>query len=204
MIHYVTTEDLHIAYFEQGNKADPSILLLHGWPDDATAWSAVMPKLVQKGYRVIAPWYRGFGTTNFLKKDTPRTGNSGIIAHDTIEFMNNLGIKNFSVVGHDWGSSVAEYLAVGWPERIEQIVFLCYKPRLGGISTPSFKQARLQWHHWFMATKRGKEAVRKDPIGFARIMWETWAPKDWFDEQTFQQVAQSWLNPDFVDVKDGT
>jgi pimeloyl-ACP methyl ester carboxylesterase len=60
--------------------------------------------------------------------------------------------------------------------------------------------ARLQWYHWFQATKRGAQAFRDDGKGFARIMWETWSPSGWFDEATFERVAASFENPDWIDV----
>jgi hypothetical protein len=33
--------------------------------------------------------------------------------------------------------------------------------------TPSFDQAQRQWYHWFLATRRGAQAVRDDRRGFA-------------------------------------
>src|SRR6202012_4572352 len=75
-----------------------------------------------------------------------------------------------------------------------------HPPRLGGPKPPPFWRARLQWYHWFQATKLGADAVRKDPKGFARIMWETWSPPGWFDDATFERVSTSWDNPDWVDV----
>ena len=200
MIHYASTDLLKMAYHEQGAKDKPVVLLLHGWPDDATTWDAVMPQLMNAGYRVIAPYLRGFGDTAFKKERTPRTGNSGIHAFDIIELMDSLGIKKFSVVGHDWGANIAESLAVGWPKRTERMALLCTPPRLGGMPTPPFEHAQLEWYHWFQATKRGEEAVRANPIGFARIMWKNWSPQGWFREETFDRVSQSWKNPDFADV----
>ena len=91
-------------------------------------------------------------------------------------------------------------LAVGWPERIGRIAMLSTPSRLGGLKTPPFWHARLQWYHWFQTTKRGVEAVRGDPKGFARIMWETWSPREWFDDETFEGVAQSFSNTDWLDV----
>jgi len=200
MIHYAETELLTMAYLEKGATGSPVILFLHGWPDDATAWEAVMPKLEERGYRVIAPWLRGFGQTTFKEKQTARTGNAGIIAFDIIELMDSLNIPKFCIVGHDWGSNIGEALAIGWPERVIKIAFLSSPPRMGRIPVPNFKHAQLQWYHWFMATKKGASAVRKDPTGFARIMWENWAPKGWFTEDSFEKVSESWRNPDFVDV----
>jgi pimeloyl-ACP methyl ester carboxylesterase len=158
-----------------------------------------MPLVQTMGYRVIAPWLRGFGQTSFKKEESPRTSNPVILAYDAIALMNKSGIQKFSVVGHDWGSNIAEVLAIGWPDRIDRLALLSLPPRLGGVK-PSFDHAQLQWYHWFMATRLGAEAVRNNPIGFAHIMWDNWAPKGWFDEATFQKVAQSWLNPDFVDI----
>ncbi|MGI4751233.1 MAG: alpha/beta fold hydrolase [Janthinobacterium lividum] len=200
MIRYASTDLLNIAFLEQGADDCPAVLLLHGWPDDATTWDGVMPKLMAAGYRVIAPWLRGFGNTTFHKNSTLRTGNSGILAFDAIALMDDLGIKKFSVIGHDWGVNIAEALAIGWPERIDRIALLSSSPKLGGMPTPPFKHAQLEWYHWFMATKRGEGAVRADPIGFAKIMWDNWAPKGWYNNELFEQVAQSWKNKDFVDI----
>ena len=200
MLYHADTELLNMAYHTQGADDKPVVLLLHGWPDDATTWEKVLPEIMAAGYRVIAPYLRGFGETTFKKKSTPRTGNSGIHAYDIIELMDTLGIKKASVIGHDWGANIAEALAVGWPKKIERIALLSTPPRLGGMPTPPFEEAQLEWYHWFQATKRGQEAVRADRNGFAHIMWENWSPKGWFTEETFSQVAQSWQNKDFVDV----
>lgn len=196
----IVAGDLAIAYLDDGPKDGPIILLLHGWPDDATTWNAVTPPLNAAGFRTIAPALRGCGETRFTSAVAPRTGNSGILAMDAIALMDGLSIERFSVVGHDWGSNIAEALAIGWPGRVDRLALLSSPPRLGGAPTPTFAQAQRQWYHWFQATKRGAEAIRKDPRGFAHVMWENWAPKDWFEETTFEEVAASFDNPDWVDV----
>ena len=68
------------------------------------------------------------------------------------------------------------------------------------MRTSPFWHAQLQWYHWFQATERGAQAVRDDRKGFARIMWETWSPQGWFDHVTFDRVAASFDNPDWVHV----
>ena len=73
-------------------------------------------------------------------------------------------------------------------------------PRLGGMPTPPFEQTQRQWYHWFMATGRGAEAVRGDRRAFAHLHWVNWSPPGWFDEATFERVAESWDNPDWLDV----
>ena len=195
----LTTDLLDIAYLDNGPKEGSAVLLIHGWPDDASTWDVVAPQLNQAGLRTIVPTLRGFGQTR-LHDSTPRTGNSAILAMDMIALMDGLGIDRFMVAGHDWGSNTAEALAVGWPERIERMAMLCTPPRLGGMPTPPFEQAQRQWYHWFMATERGAQAVRDDRLGFAHIQWVNWSPPGWFEEATFTRVAKSFDNPDWADV----
>ncbi|MES3100419.1 L-dopachrome tautomerase-related protein [Sphingomonas faeni] len=195
----LTTEDLVFAYADTGPRDGPPVLLIHGWPDDASTWDAVLPALHDAGLRTIVPTLRGFGETRFVG-DAPRTGNSAILAMDMIALMDGLGIETFMVAGHDWGSNTAEALAVGWPDRVERMAMLATPPRLGGMPTPPFEQAQRQWYHWFMATARGAQAVRDDHKGFAHIHWVNWSPPGWFDEATFARVAASFENPDWAAV----
>jgi pimeloyl-ACP methyl ester carboxylesterase len=196
----IQTSLLEIAYRDDGPRDGHAVLLLHGWPDDSSTWDAIIPILNDAGLRTIAPTTRGFGETRFLSPDTPRTGNAARLVLDVIEMLDALDIGAFSVAGHDWGANMAEMLAVGWPARVDRIAMLSTPPRLGGLATSPFWHARLQWYHWFQATKRGAQAVRDDRKGFARIMWETWSPQGWFDDATFDRVAASFDNRDWADV----
>lgn len=196
----IRAADLDIAYTEHGAADAPAVLLVHGWPDDASTWDGVAPAIAALGRRVIVPTLRGFGDTRFVFDETPRTGNSAVLATDMIALLDALGIERFTAIGHDWGANTVEALAVGWPERVERLAMLASPPRLGGAPTPPFWHAQREWYHWFMATKRGAQAVRDDRRGFARTHWENWSPEGWFDETTFDAVAGSWDNPDWVDV----
>jgi len=196
----IRTKQLLIETRDCGPKSGYAILLAHGWPDDASAWDAVTPALNEAGFRTIAPMYRGFGQTRFLSAKARRTGNVGILAIDAIALMDALSIERFYVAGHDWGSNVAEALAVGWSDRVPRIAMMSTPSRLGGLQSPSFEQARRQWYHWFQATQKGAEAVIRDPKGFAHTMWKTWSPEGWFEEMQFERVAKSFLNPDWTKV----
>lgn len=170
------TDELAITYEDSGSGERGTAVLLHGWPDDASTWTAVAPALNRAGLRTIVPTLRGFGGTRFLTAAAPRTGNSGILAMDVIALVDGLGIGRFAVAGHDWGSNVAEALAVGWPGRVERLAMLSTPPRLGGMPTPPFWHAQLEWYRWFMVTPRGAQAVQDDRRGFARLHWENWSP----------------------------
>lgn len=194
------TEDLIVEFRSEGPSDGPVVLLLHGWPDDATTWDGISPILNAAGFRTIAPMLRGFGGSRFRSPDTRRAGDACILAMDAIQLLDALGVDQFSVAGHDWGSNVTEALAVGWQSRVNRVAMLSTPLRLGGWPASSFEQAQRQWYHWFQATKRGEAAVRADPHGFARTMWVNWSPKGWLHDATFERVARSFENPDWVEV----
>jgi pimeloyl-ACP methyl ester carboxylesterase len=195
------TEVLEIAFLQNGRGADRAALLLHGWPDDATTWLSVAERLSKAGIRTVMPWLRGFGPTRFLSASTCRGGRTQALAQDALDLMDALGIERFSVVGHDWGARTAYALAAIAPERLETITALSlgYFPR-GAFPVPPFQQSRAWWYQWFMSADRGAEAVAKDRRGFARIQRETWSPPGWFDEATFEAVARSFENPDWLAI----
>jgi pimeloyl-ACP methyl ester carboxylesterase len=123
------------------------------------------------------------------------------LAQDALDLADALSLETFAVLGHDWGARVAYTLAALFPERVTAIaaLALAYQPR-GQFSVPSFDQSRRFWYQWFMCTDTGAEAVRKDPIGFARIQWETWSPSGWFDDAEFDLTAESFSSPDWVEI----
>jgi pimeloyl-ACP methyl ester carboxylesterase len=200
MTDVVTTPTLRIAYQSGGPRDGAPVLLLHGWPDDPRTYAKVAPALQRRGFRTVAPWLRGFGDTRFLSNDTLRSGEMVAMAQDALDLADALGWDRFAVVGHDWGARIAYALAILAPERVTRIAPMSVGWQPGELATPGFAQARKYWYQWFMATARGKAAVRADPKGFARIMWETWAPAGWFGEAEFAATAAAFDNPDWVAI----
>jgi pimeloyl-ACP methyl ester carboxylesterase len=197
MTQFAETPTLRIAYEDGGPKNGPAVLLLHGSPDDPRTWDAVATALQAAGFRTIVPYLRGFGPTVFLSADTMRSGEMVAMAQDAIDLADALGLKTFAVAGHDWGARIAYVLAAAFPERVRRIAALSVGWQPGELATPSLEQVRKYWYQWFMATARGKETVRRDPKAFARIQWDTWAPKGWFSEAEFDATARSFENADW-------
>ena len=65
---------LDVAYAETGPANGPVVILLHGWPYDIHSYDDVAPILAAKGYRVLMPYARGYGDTQFLSAKTVRNG----------------------------------------------------------------------------------------------------------------------------------
>jgi len=197
----VRTDVLEISYESGGPEGGSPVLLLHGWPDAPRGFAGLADRLHAQGFRTITPYLRGFGATRFLSSATPRVGTAVALAQDAVDLADRLGLGQFAVVGHDWGARTAYTLAALFPERVTSITALAlgYQPR-GEAKVPGFEQSRRFWYQWFMCTDGGAAKVEADPIGFARIQWETWSPAGWFEEAEFVETARSFTNGDWTAI----
>ena len=143
-ISFCDTPTLRIAYLAGGPADGRPVLLLHGWPDDATTWNAIVPALHAAGCRTYRPWLRGFGATRFHSDTTTRTGEAAALAQDAIDFADAMGLDRFAVAGHDWGARTAYFMACTRPQRIERFAALSlgWQP---GLRQPRGLRQRLGW-----------------------------------------------------------
>ena len=95
------------------------VILLHGFPEDRFSWDPLTGSLAGAGYRVLAADQRGY---------SPRAHPTGRhsftldrLAGDTLALAEVAGAARFDVVGHDWGASLAWYLAGHFPERVRSL-----------------------------------------------------------------------------------
>src|ERR1051326_644186 len=86
-IKQINAGELNVGYIDEGPVNGTVVVLLHGWPYDIYSFADVVPLLTSKGYRVIVPYLRGYGTTTFLSKETPRNGQQSVVAFDIISLM---------------------------------------------------------------------------------------------------------------------
>jgi pimeloyl-ACP methyl ester carboxylesterase len=200
-VRFVETPVLEIEVEEGGSPDGRPLLLLHGWPDAPRGWLPVAGRLHERGWRTIVPALRGSGATRFRSADAPRDGRGVALAGDAVDLLDALGFGRVTVVGHDRGARVAYTLAAVAPERVTAMAALAlpYQPR-GVFAMPAFEQARAFWYQWLLYIDAGAHAVAADPIGFARIQWDTWSQPGWFDEHEFRATAGSFANPDWVAV----
>ncbi|WP_447752682.1 alpha/beta fold hydrolase [Sphingopyxis fribergensis] len=199
----VRTDLLEIAYAEYGPAAGPVMVLLHGWPYDIHAFEEVAPALAAKGYRVIVPHLRGYGTTRFLAADTARNGQPGALATDTLAMMDALGIRSCILGGFDWGARTCDIVAALWPDRVRGLVavsgYLIGSQAAGQMPLPP--EAELQWwYQFYFATERGRAGYTKYRKEFSKLIWRTASPKWAFDDATFDRSAAAFDNPDHVEI----
>ncbi|MDJ1467656.1 alpha/beta fold hydrolase [Xanthocytophaga flava] len=194
---------LDVGYTEAGPSHGQPVILLHGWPYDIHSYTEVASLLAAKGYRVIVPYLRGYGTTHFLSAQTPRNGQQSALATDVIALMDALKIEKAIIGGFDWGARTANIVAALCPERCKALVavsgYLIGSQQAN--QTPLSPKAELSWwYQFYFATERGHIGYQANRRDFAKLIWQTASPKWQFDEPTFAQSATAFDNPDHVDI----
>jgi pimeloyl-ACP methyl ester carboxylesterase len=194
---------LSVGYAEAGSAAGPPVILLHGWPYDIYSYVDVAPLLASKGYRVIVPYLRGYGTTRFLSSDTVRNGQPSVVAVDITALMDALKIEKATIAGFDWGARTANIIAALWPERCKATVsvsgYLIGSQESGKMPLPP--KAELEWwYQFYFATERGRAGYDKNRHDFAKLIWQQASPKWRFDDATYERSAQAFNNPDHVEI----
>jgi Predicted hydrolases or acyltransferases (alpha/beta hydrolase superfamily) len=194
---------LNVGYAESGPADGRPVLLLHGWPYDIHSFVDVAPLLAAKGYRSIIPYVRGYGTTRFLSADTVRNGQPSVVALDAIALLDALKIDKAIFAGFDWGARTADIVAALWPERCKGIVsvsgYLIGSQASG--KTPLPPKAEFEWwYQFYFATERGRAGYDKYRRDFSKLIWQLASPKWNFDDATFDRSAESFDNPDHVNI----
>lgn len=107
-----------IRYAEQGDPAGEPLLLLHGYTDSWYSFSRLLPLLEPGGYHVFAIDQRGHGGS-----ERPSGGyTTGDFAADVDAFLEAVGVRQATLVGHSMGSLVARRLAISYPHRVSRLV----------------------------------------------------------------------------------
>lgn len=202
-LQQVDAGDLNIGYVDIGPADGRPVLLLHGWPYDIHSYSEVAPLLAARGFRVIVPYLRGFGTTRFRSTDTLRNGQQAALAADVIALMDALGLKTALLGGFDWGARAANCVAALWPERCSAMVSVSgylIGNREAGTKPLSPKAELAWWYQFYFVTERGRAGYAAHRREFAKLIWELGSPEWEFDDATFTRSATALDNLDHVDI----
>lgn len=202
-IQQINAGVLNVGYTESGPATGKPVILLHGWPYDIHSFDSVSVILSRKGYRVIVPYLRGYGTTRFLSANTPRNGQQAALAADIIAFMDALKIKKAVIGGFDWGARTADIIAAIWPDRVTALVsvsgYLIGSQQAN--AAPLKPKAELAWwYQFYFATERGQQGYATNTNEFNQLIWELASPKWQFDSATYRQSAAAFNNPDHVAI----
>jgi pimeloyl-ACP methyl ester carboxylesterase len=117
-IKYVNVNGVRFAYIEEGQG--PLVLLFHGYPETARSWATVQKRIAAAGYRVVAPYMRGYPPTDFATEYSVKALGLDVLA--LIDLLSE--DESAVVVGHDWGAAAVYRAAAEDPSKIKKLVAL--------------------------------------------------------------------------------
>lgn len=90
---------------DTGPRDGDAVVLLHGFPQDGSAYDDVAPLLAAAGLRVLVPDQRGYSPGARPPGRAPYALPE--LVDDVAALIDAAGVARAHVVGHDWGGSVA-------------------------------------------------------------------------------------------------
>lgn len=117
-IHEAELSTGPFAWLEAGETGGLTVLCLHGFPDHPRTFEPLLPALVGAGYRVVAPWMRGYAPSGLGGPYDLRQLGDDVIALARYVSPDSPVI----LLGHDWGALASWYAAAAAPQRIAALV----------------------------------------------------------------------------------
>ena len=117
--HYSAVGGLRVAHIDEGPRAGPLVLLMHGEPTWSYLYRKMIPPLVQAGCRVVVPDLVGFG-----RSDKPARTQDHSYAHQVAwmsAWMAQLDLRDVTLFCQDWGSLIGLRMVAHMPERFARV-----------------------------------------------------------------------------------
>jgi pimeloyl-ACP methyl ester carboxylesterase len=194
---------LNVGYVAAGPADGRPVILMHGFPYDIHSYVEVAPLLAAEGYRVIVPYFRGYGTTTFQSSATPRSAEQASFALDILALMDELKIHKAILAGFDWGSRTGDIIAALWPGRCRALVSVSgyLITSLAAEKKPLPPKAEWAWwYQYYFATERGVLGLTDYRRDLGELIWKFNSPTWHFDTATYDRTAAAFRNPDYVPI----
>jgi len=186
------------AYLEEGDG--PLVLLIHGYPDDANTWEHQMRAFAAAGYRVVAPFIRGYPPTE-VRIDGYY--DRATLASDVVELATALGDGGrFRLVGHDWGAAITYGVLGAFPERVERAAALAV-PHPVEVRRSLRRDPRqvVRSFHWFLFQMPWlpERLLRAFDAQAVELLWRLWSP-EFDDRDHVRRIRDKFLHPGVVEA----
>jgi len=166
----IDANGVRFAALAWGREGDPLVLLFHGFPDSAETWREIGPQIAAAGYRVVAPYLRGYAPSALPARDT----DARTLGEDVVAIADALGAEKARLVGHDWGAE-AVYAAVALaPHRFERMVAIAVPNRAAVAITPT-----LLWrvrHFFTLVLPRAAARFAAADYAMVDVLCKRWSP----------------------------
>jgi pimeloyl-ACP methyl ester carboxylesterase len=145
MTHYRTTEidGLKVFYREAGDRKNPTLLLLHGFPASSFMFRELIDRLSDQ-FHVVAPDFPGFGYSDA----PPRQELSYTFDHlaAVIEkFIDHCGLSHYALYMQDFGGPVGFRVACRRPDKISFLIVQNANAYEEGLPDSFWAPARALW-----------------------------------------------------------
>ena len=119
--NYTNFGAARIHFVDEGEKsAKETVLMLHGEPSWSFLYRKMIPIVRDAGHRVIAPDLIGFGKSDKFTEAARYTYAMHVESIRTL--IENLGLRNITLVCQDWGGLIGLRAAAEMSERFSRIV----------------------------------------------------------------------------------
>ncbi|MEM9264909.1 MAG: alpha/beta hydrolase [Cyanobacteria bacterium P01_F01_bin.13] len=140
---YINANSVKLHYVTQGSGK--LLILLHGLFEFWYSWRHQLPSLSRQ-FKVVVPDLRGYNDS-----DKPRNGyDLETLSTDISALIHSLGYEKAHIVGHDWGGTIAWYLARRFPTKVDKLAVLSTPQRWQNVLTHgishSWEHVQRNWH----------------------------------------------------------
>jgi pimeloyl-ACP methyl ester carboxylesterase len=159
----------------------PLALCLHGYPDTAWTWRHLGPYLAERGWRVVAPFTRGYGPSDLAPDNCYQVGalaSDAVAAHEALH-----GDGRAVLIGHDWGAITAYPAAAHSPERFAKVVTLAVPPlgAVGGKPPHGLRReaallTRQSRRSWYLGFQQLPVVSERSLARLMPRLWAVWSP----------------------------
>ncbi|MGE7774005.1 alpha/beta fold hydrolase [Chitinophaga sp. NPDC101104] len=118
--HTVSINGQDIFYREAGDRRNPAILLLHGFPTSSFMFRNLIPALEDK-YYLVAPDFPGFGESS-MPAVNEYEYTFGNLSNTIDAFIGAIGLERYSLYVMDYGAPVGFRIAARHPEKVEGLI----------------------------------------------------------------------------------
>jgi pimeloyl-ACP methyl ester carboxylesterase len=127
---------LHEPLQVQVSKSElPPVVLLHGFPDTPKTWVSLKVRLSKAGYKCYTPWLPGYSSEEDSEGVKSYANGNFSLANLTASLSNLISLilsqhtaTKVHLIGHDWGSVIAQAYYLKNREIIKTLTLLAVPP----------------------------------------------------------------------------
>ncbi len=164
---------------DAGPAGGEVVVLLHGFPESRHAWDEVIPSLVHAGYRVLAPNQRGY--SRGARPKARRAYTLDKLSGDILGLLDQAGVEQAHIVGHDWGGAVAWDLAANHAHRVRSVTSLA-TPHPGAMLKAATRSTQGIKSIYMLLFQTPALPERSFGLGVWRIMARSGLPTRYIDQ----------------------